>query len=87
MSNDDARMEAAMPVVTALAFKIQAEFNELVQRLQSEEEARLFEGEKDNEDDELRNREFILGELLKLATNLDYSDEIGRRKMFLLVRE
>jgi hypothetical protein len=32
------------------------------------------------------SQEFILTELLKLAVNLDYADEIGRRKMFQLVR-
>ena len=32
------------------------------------------------------SQEFILTELLKLVVNLDYADEIGRRKMFQLVR-
>jgi len=32
------------------------------------------------------SQEFMLTELLKLAVNLDYADEIGRRKMFQLVR-
>lgn len=32
-------------------------------------------------------RTFIVGELLKLAVNLDYADEIGRRKMFQLASE
>lgn len=30
--------------------------------------------------------EFILGELLKIAVNVDYSDESGRRRMFQHVR-
>jgi condensin complex subunit 3 len=44
----------------------------------------------DDDDDEDRetkaiNSEFVLGELLRLALHLDYSDEIGRRKMFGIV--
>jgi condensin complex subunit 3 len=30
--------------------------------------------------------EFVIGEMLRLAVHLDYADEIGRRKMFALVR-
>lgn len=33
------------------------------------------------------DKEFIVAELLRLAVNLDYADETGRRKMFALVRE
>jgi condensin complex subunit 3 len=33
------------------------------------------------------DKEFAISELLKLAVNLDYADEIGRRKMFGLVRK
>ena len=29
----------------------------------------------------------MIGEIFKLAVDLDYADEIGRRKMFQLVRE
>lgn len=38
-------------------------------------------------DDEKLAREIVISELLKLAVHLDYSDEIGRRKTFQLVRE
>lgn len=66
---DEARIEETMPVVTDLAFRIQDEFNNFV-----------------NEEDEEKRieRAFIVGELLGLATRLDYADEIGRRKMFTL---
>ena len=40
-----------------------------------------------SEEDEKADREFIIAEMLKLAVNLDYSDEIGRRKMFQLMRQ
>lgn len=41
-----------------------------------DEEAEIDQGDK----------EFIISELLKLAVNLDYADETGRRKMFALIR-
>lgn len=60
-----------MPVVTALAFRIQDEYNKLV--------GSVNEGLED-----VNERAFIVGELLKLAIHLDYADETGRRKMFQL---
>ncbi|KAF8207192.1 nuclear condensing complex subunit [Mycena galopus ATCC 62051] len=77
----EANMEnKGIPVVTACAFRIQAGYNCLVaaDEVGGQDEAKV---------DERHNNEFILGELLKLAVNLDYSDEIGRRKMFALVRD
>ncbi len=93
---DETRLESALPVVTALAFKIQAAYNSFLTQFQDEEEeALLRDGITGPEEDERRARreeermdgEFIIGEMLKLAVNLDYADEIGRRKMFQLVRE
>lgn len=90
-ANDDARIETNMPVMTALAFKIQALYNELVSREQADEENRAFGGEVEEEDSgrvaEAADKMFVIGELMKLSLNLDYADEIGRRKMFTLVRE
>ncbi|OCF43623.1 condensin complex subunit 3 [Kwoniella heveanensis CBS 569] len=73
-NKDEARLEEVLPVVTALAFRIQDEYNNLV-------------GAANEESDEVTERSFIVGELLRLAVNLDYADEIGRRKMFQLARE
>lgn len=95
-TKDDARLESSLPVVTALAFRIQATYNDLLQLFQQEEEDQLLRGGMDDpEEEEERARkeerridmEFVIGEMLKLAANLDYADEIGRRKMFQLVRE
>jgi condensin complex subunit 3 len=61
-----------IPVVTALAFRIQDEFNKLVPSLNDEDAG------------DTNELAFVVGELLQLATNLDYADEIGRRKMFQL---
>ncbi|GAA5901902.1 condensin subunit YCG1 [Sporobolomyces salmoneus] len=65
------------PVVTALAFFIQAEWTQLVVLLESEERREDREAE----------HEFIVRQLVGMAMNLDYGDEIGRRKMFELMRE
>ncbi|KAI9633507.1 nuclear condensing complex subunits, C-term domain-containing protein [Dioszegia hungarica] len=71
---DNVRLEETLPVVTALAFLVQDEFNKLVPSVNTEEA-------------DIADRSFIVGELLSLAVNLDYADEIGRRKMFTLARE
>lgn len=76
------RLEAALPVVTSLAFRIQDAYNTLQQDRSHAEDS---EGEG-GEGEERMDREFVLGEMLRLAKDLDYGDEIGRRKMFALVR-
>lgn len=90
-AKNDARLEATLPVVTAMAFRIQERYNDLMVLIQDEMDegpTRLDEREEDRirREEERMSQEFILTELLKLAVNLDYADEIGRRKMFQLVR-
>lgn len=70
---DETRLEEAMPVVTALAFRIQDQYNELV----------TIAGN----DEDTQEKAFIVGELLRLALTFDYADETGRRKMFAMSRE
>ena len=87
----DARLEATLPVVTAMAFRIQERYNNLINLVKKESteiSSVPDEGEEDGvrREEERMIQEFILTELLKLAVNLDYADEIGRRKMFQLVR-
>ena len=76
---DESRLESALPVVTALAFRLQTSYNTYLEAVQAEDS-----GIEDNDDREEKAFaiEFTLGELLRLAVHLDYSDEIGRRKMF-----
>lgn len=70
---DETRLEETIPVVTAMAFRIQDEYNTLVSATNPESGYDVEQA-------------FIVGELLRLALNLDYADEIGRRKMFQLCR-
>lgn len=78
--------------MTALAFRIQEGYNALLEDIQAEEECLErdevgTEEARQKREDERMDREFVIGEMLKLAVDLDYADEIGRRKMFQLVRE
>ena len=93
-TENEARLESAsLPVVTAFAFHIQEAYNALLVVLQDVEMAKLLragleqkaqESEEELEE-ELVKQEVILGELLRMALKLDYSDEIGRRKVFSVV--
>lgn len=71
-----------MPEVTKLAFFLQRYTNALVDVLQ-----RNVGKEQAEELDETVEQEFIVEQLLHIAKTLDYSDEVGRRKMFALLRE
>lgn len=73
---EDSRLADLEPVVTALAYYIQAEWTKLVV---------LLEAQERDEQAELM-QEFIVGELVTMAVSVDYGDEIGRRKMFELIR-
>ena len=91
-TDNEARLESAsLPVVTAFAFHIQEAYNALLVVLQDIETKHLrasLEQEEQGEEEELEElakREIILGELLRVALKLDYSDEIGRRKVFSVV--
>ncbi|MCP5693848.1 hypothetical protein NL287_26610, partial [Klebsiella pneumoniae] len=42
--------------------------------------------EEDGEEEDTVEHEFIVEQLLHIAMTLDYSDEVGRRKMFTLMR-
>jgi condensin complex subunit 3 len=91
-TENEARLEtASLPVVTAFAFHIQEAYNALLVVLQNTETAKLLragleqEEQEEELEEELAKREIILGELLRMALKLDYSDEIGRRKVFSVV--
>ena len=85
-TQDDTRLEATLPVVTSVAFDIEKSYKSLGDMC-SEDTSNMDEAERIRREDIIFDKEFIITELLKLAVHLDYSDEIGRRKMFQLVRE
>jgi len=75
-------VEEKMPELTKLAFFLQRYTNNLVDCLRRN--YARYEG--DDEEDTVE-QEFLVEQLLHIAKTLDYSDEVGRRKMFTLLRE
>lgn len=78
----EALVEEKLPEVTKLAFYLQRSCNNLVDGIRKAAEA-----EDGEEEDATVEQEFIVEQLLHIARTLDYSDEVGRRKMFSLLRE
>lgn len=78
----EALAEEKVPEVTKLAFFVQRYVNDLVSCIRYNNAL----GEGDPQEDTVE-KEFIVEQLLHIAEALDYSDEIGRRKMFALLRE
>lgn len=74
--------EEKMPEVTKLAFFLQRYINDLVNRMRYNNAMTESEEQEDTVE-----KEFIVEQLLHIAKALDYTDEIGRRKMFSLLRE
>lgn len=83
----DARIDDVMPPVTALAFCIQGEYEALSDMLEQQAVEELEEDMPAIQDAQSGESVFVLDELLALAMRADFGDEIGRRKMFVLVRE
>ncbi|KAG6889138.1 hypothetical protein C0995_003498 [Termitomyces sp. Mi166 len=92
---NEARLEAAsLPVVTAFAFLLQDSYNALLNVLQDMENSAFLnlgepeaEEEAEKREEELAKKEVILGELLRMSLKLDFMDEIGRRKVFTVVKD
>ena len=75
-------IEEKLPEVTKLGFFLQRYINVLIEKLRKAAEA----GQEGAEQDTVE-QEFVVEQLLHIAQTLDYSDEVGRRKMFSLLRE
>ncbi|KAB8292263.1 hypothetical protein EYC80_008005 [Monilinia laxa] len=85
-SKYEALIEEKMPEVTKLAFYLQrytAVLVEAIKRIATQEEIT----EDVAEEEDTVEQEFIVEQLLHIARSLDYSDEVGRRKMFTLLRQ
>ena len=73
-------LQEKLPEVTRFAFLIQSNINTLVKLVQDI-------ASRDDAEEDSEQQEFIVHQLLHMALTLDYSDEIGRRTMFSLMRE
>jgi len=76
-------IEEKLPEVTKVAFYLERYIKVLIDAIKRIEEQEV---EEDEEDDTVE-QEFIVEQLLHIALTLDYSDEVGRRKMFALLRQ
>lgn len=77
-------IEEKMPEVTKLAFFLDRYISVLVDALKR---VALQEPTEDEEEEDTVEQEFIVEQLLHMTRTLDYSDEVGRRKMFALLRQ
>ena len=77
-----ALVEEKLPEVTKFGFFLEREMNSLIERIRA-----AATGEDEDAEEESAQREFIVEQLLHMALTFDYSDEVGRRKMFGLMRE
>ncbi|TKA63538.1 hypothetical protein B0A49_11325, partial [Cryomyces minteri] len=75
-------VEDKMPEVTKFAFLLERQINILLESVR----ATAMQGNEGAEDDSVQ-QEFVVEQMLHVALTLDYSDEVGRRKMFSLMRE
>lgn len=78
-------LEEKMPEVTKLSFFVQSHLNRLIEGLRK----LATEGEEADPDLEeaCEQQEFAVEQLLHIAITLDYTDEVGRRQMFSIMRE
>ncbi|KAI1362235.1 nuclear condensing complex subunit [Xylaria arbuscula] len=77
-------VEEKLPEVTKIAYFLERYLNvmiEAIRRVNNQDNV-----EEDEEEDTIE-QEFIVEQLLHIILTLDYSDEVGRRKMFALLRQ
>ncbi|KAJ3562560.1 hypothetical protein NPX13_g8525 [Xylaria arbuscula] len=77
-------VEEKLPEVTKIAYFLERYLNvmiEAIRRVNNQDNV-----EEDEEEDTVE-QEFIVEQLLHIILTLDYSDEVGRRKMFALLRQ
>ncbi|KAK4232120.1 nuclear condensing complex subunits, C-term domain-containing protein [Podospora fimiseda] len=77
-------VEEKLPEVTKVAFYLERYIKVLIDAIKRAEEQEDLE---EDEEEDTVEQEFIVEQLLHIALTLDYSDEVGRRKMFSLLRQ
>lgn len=80
----EALVEEKLPEVSMLGYYLERYVKVLVDALKRKAQQA---GEDEDEEEETVEQEFIVEQLLHIAMTLDYTDEIGRRKMFSLLRQ
>lgn len=85
-TKDDEALEQCLPVVTSHALFIQDYYNRLLETLEKLDADSVDEAEGERLEEQVIQLAFVIKELLKMAVELDYADEMGRRKMWILIR-
>ncbi|KAK4544173.1 hypothetical protein LTR36_004383 [Oleoguttula mirabilis] len=78
----DVMIEEKLPEVTKFGFLLESEINRLIDVVQL-----AASGEDEDAEEDTVQREFVVEQMLHMALTFDYSDEMGRRKMFQLMRQ
>ncbi|KAI0063895.1 hypothetical protein BV25DRAFT_1823946 [Artomyces pyxidatus] len=88
-TKDDSRLDSVLPLVTGHAFLLQERSNALLKKIAEDDRTRLLDDDESaaRKEEQRIEQEFVIAEMLRLAVNLDFGDEIGRRKMEWLVRD
>jgi len=88
--SEDGRLQSSledrMPEVTRFAFLLQQHIAALVKGVQKVAESEEGEGDPEAEEETVA-QEFVVEQLLHIALTLDFSDEVGRRTTFSVMRE
>ena len=79
-------IEERLPEVIKLAYHLQIQLNKLIMLINDEQNDNK-NVEEDEHSTDSTEQEFIVVQLLMIAVSMDYADEIGRRKMFQLLRD
>lgn len=77
-------VEEKLPEVTQFGHLLEGEIRRLIETTIA---TLSQDNAEEGDEEELAHREFIVEQMLHMALTFDYSDEVGRRKMFALMRE
>lgn len=80
-------VEDKMPVVSMFAFVLQRELNSLIELVRKEALMDVNDPDLEEIQEDLEDQDFIVQQLLYIAHTLDYTDEVGRRQMYNIMRE
>ncbi|KAF2827029.1 condensin complex component cnd3 [Ophiobolus disseminans] len=80
-------IEDKMPEVTMFAFVLQKELNSLMELVDKVAIMEEDDPEAEEAQEDVEEQDFIVQQLLHIAMTLDYTDEMGRRQMYNIMRE
>ena len=75
--------EEKVPEVSQVGYYLQQHLNELLQSIKPADTEMVSA----DHEEKLAEEDFIVEQMLHMIQNLDYSDEVGKRRMFALLRE